>query len=113
MVVLKIGCINVKYLGLPWKHGHLLNNLSVDVTVISETNLSVPLAFISHFTGYEIYLSLGLLGGWYCCPFPEMFGFENKAIFLDPEGWLVVLDVISSDGTAFRLVAAYAPTGAG
>lgn len=36
-----------------------------------------------------------------------------KAFFLDPEGKLVVLDLNSSDRGAFRLVAAYAPIGAG
>lgn len=36
-----------------------------------------------------------------------------KSIFIDPVGKLVVLDVNSSDGDVFRLVASYVPTGVG
>ena len=45
--------------------------------------------------------------------FRKGLGLEIRPIFKDPEGKLVVLDVNSSEGGAFRLVAAYAPTGAG
>lgn len=36
-----------------------------------------------------------------------------EAVFLDPEGESIVLDVNGSDSGAFKVVAVYAPTGAG
>ena len=45
--------------------------------------------------------------------FRRGLGLQVRTIFLDPEGKSVVLDVSNGEGDAFRLVAVYAPTGAG
>lgn len=50
---------------------------------------------------------------WYCGTLPKDLDLKIKAAFLNPEGKLVVIDVNNSDGCAFKLVTAFAPTGAG
>lgn len=52
------------------------------------------------------------MGLWNCSIVSKSRDLETRSVFVDPEGNIVVLDVNSSDGGAFRMVTVYALTGA-
>ncbi len=118
-MAIRVGCLNVRGLGSAWKQGHLLNDLrslNMDVVAITETRISDTRALAPIFDDFEVHASLSrreMGGGGVAVFFRKSLGLEVRKIFLDPDGKLVVLDVDGSEGAAFRLVAVYAPTGAG
>ena len=85
------------------------------MVAISETRISEAHSFAPIFDDFEVYASLSRpgSGGGVAVLFRKGLDLEVWTIFLDPNGKLVVLDVRNSEGSAFRLVAVYAPTGAG
>ena len=118
MASLRVGCVNARGLKSPWKQGRLLNDLrsfGMDVVAVSETRISDTHDFAPTFDDYEIFASLSRpgMGGGVAVLFRRGLGLQVRTIFLDPEGKSVVLDVSNGEGDAFRLVAVYAPTGAG
>lgn len=103
-MLLIIGCINFRGLWSPWKQDNRLNDLK-SLSVDAEARLFDPRELIDSFSGYEIFYLVML--------FKNSLDLEIKTVFLDPECKLVVLDKNSSKGGAFRLMAAYTPTGSG
>lgn len=90
-----INSTNVGGLESPWKQGHMLNKMTVNLVAISETRISDSRDFRSIFSDYEVY------------SFPSHPEARSKVavvaqkkldlaiwtIFLDPERKSVVLDM--------------------
>lgn len=90
-----------------------LRSLNLVVKAISETKIARKYALVIVSEDYEL-SCCGLLR--VCGDVAELFRkslvLKVKAIFLDPNGWLVVPDVNGGQSSTFSLVAVYDPTGA-
>lgn len=101
--------MHVRGLESVWKQGHLdndLKSLDLDMTTINETRISRkhPLAFL--FEDYDVFSFCGLSGasGSVAVLLRKSLDFQVRLIFLDPNGWVVVMDVNDSKSVTFRLV---------
>lgn len=95
-----------------WKEGAFLSDLKslgLDIVAISETRILGAFILTPIFNNYEIFLSCGLLGLIYQVVV-LFLDIKVQAIYLDSDGESVGLDVSSSKGNAFRLVAVIALT---
>lgn len=91
---------------------HLLNDprsLDLDVAATSETKVSRKHALASIFVVYLVFSSFGQseTGGGVTVQLWKSINLRLRAIFLDPDGRVVDLDINGSEGSAFRLVVVY------
>lgn len=80
---------------------------------VSETRISSTRAFPLMYDEYQIFASVSWLRiGGLTLLFRTELDLEISSIFQDPDRKLIVLDMSHTEGSVFRLIAVYAPTGA-
>uniref|UniRef100_A0A0L8H7G3 exodeoxyribonuclease III n=1 Tax=Octopus bimaculoides TaxID=37653 RepID=A0A0L8H7G3_OCTBM len=113
--MINLGTLNVRGMGSKWKQACFLHDLishRINVAVITESKMKGPEAFSPLLNGYDKFISPSRRGGaGVAVLIKKNLDFQIRAVFLDPEGRLVVLDVTHESKQSFRLVAAYAPNG--